>query len=101
MREFWTESVILDISQGLTDQARLILKNRKFSDLEICGQVNREEYILREPPTPKRMETQNIKNQNIIEPSTTTSMLTQEDKKNLELRKKNMGERRTTFVIYS
>ena len=43
------------------------------------GEVNREEYAIRD--TCKRVETLNIENQTITEPSTTKTILIQENRK--------------------
>ena len=62
----------------------MILKKGWFSDfklLEICGQLNHEEYAPKE--TPKQTE-----NQNIMESSTRPLMLEQDGRSNTELIKK-------------
>ena len=65
MLGIWTESAKFNTkSQRLADQARLILKEVFFSNLEIwliCGQVNCEEYT-------KKAETLNIEIKIITEP---------------------------------
>ena len=69
----------------------MILKKGWFSDLamlEICRQVNSEEY---EQDPLMQIETLNTENRNITEPSTIKQMLTQEVK--TELIKKIMTEK--------
>ena len=58
MMEIWSESAKFN-----TNQAKLILKEGWLPELEIleiCEQVNREEYTQKEPL--KQIETQNIEN---------------------------------------
>ena len=86
MMDIWSESAKSHNSQRLTDQAKLILKEGWYSDLEKrekCVQVNREQYTQIVPP--KWIETLNIENQTITERSTTTSILIQVDRKNKHL----------------
>ena len=56
MKEIWTDSTRFNTSEKLADQKRMILKKGLFSDLEIleiCGQINREEYV---PDTPAELK---------------------------------------------
>ena len=65
MMKIWIKSSKLNISQRLTNKARLILKKGWWSDLEIleiCRQVNREENTQR--VFPKGIEAQNIEKSN-------------------------------------
>ena len=67
------------IKYKLKTQARMILKKGWFSDLEIleiCWPVSHEEYSPEEPLN--KLKHKNIGYQNIMEPKTTTSMLTQD-----------------------
>ena len=101
MIEIWIESVRFNSSQRLDDLTRIILKKGCFSDfeiLEVCGWATREEHVSEETIT--RIETQNIENQNTKEPSITISILKQEGKKNLELIKKIMTEKKTTLLSF-
>ena len=96
--EIWIESAKSNTSQRLTDQTMLILKKNCFFGLEIleiCGQVNQEEFTQIE--STKRVEMLNTDNQTTTEPSTTTSILVQEDKTNVELIKKVISEHKTTL----
>ena len=63
--------------------------------LKICGQISCEEYSQEEPP--KQVKTYNTENQNITEPSTIISMLTQDEINNGELIKKRSGPKRHKF----
>ena len=84
-------------SQRLADQPKLILKKGWFSGheiLEICGQINSEEYTQRE--LSKQVEILNTENQTITDPSTTTSILTQ-DREHVDLIKKIMNEQKITL----
>ena len=80
------------LRQRPSDQDRIIFKKVWFSDLEtleICGQVNREEYF---QELSSQFEKHNIEKQNYTALSTTTSMwilmLMQEERKSVELIKK-------------
>ena len=82
--EIWKESARFYTSRRLADFAIMILKKSWLSDLEIlaiCRLINREEYTQEELAT--RIETHYTENQNTTAPST-TSMLTQEDRKSVE-----------------
>ena len=83
--EIWKESSEFNVNQWLAQQARFVLKKGWLFDvdiLEICGQVNREEDTQRE--FPKQIETQNIESK-ITTKRRNTSILTQEDRRNIEL----------------
>ena len=58
--------------------------------------MNREEYALEDPCT--RNETHNTENQNITEPSTTISMLTQEEK-NFKLIQNILSEKNAILLF--
>ena len=84
----WIEFAKINTSQSLSDKAKLILQKGRVSNKEIrgiFGLVNREEHTQRD--LPKRIETQNIENQTITEPRNTL-MLAQEDRRNVDLMKK-------------
>ena len=111
MKEIWAESARFNrTTQRLADQARIILKKGWISDLEvleICKQVNTEEYSQDSPfpnrntkcwkkEPPNRIKKENTENQNPKLPSTPKQMLMQ-DKINLELMNKILSEKKTTL----
>ena len=72
----------------------MILKKSWLSDPEIlgiCEQVSCKEYAQEELFS--QIETENTENKITTESSTTTSILTPEDRRNVELIKKTMTER--------
>ena len=82
----WSKSAKHDTSQRTADQARLILKKDLFSDLEIleiCGETHHELYIEREHHKP--IETENLENKTITEPSKNINDNTKKKQKKLEL----------------
>ena len=72
MMKIWIESSKFNSSQILADEEKLILMIFRFSQLEIrkiCGQINKE-HTQRE--THKLVETLNIENHTITDPSITS-----------------------------
>ena len=109
MKGIWEEWARLKIIQRLSDQKRTIIKNGRFSDIEILEinrQINwetRQQYL-------KETETLNIEkqgpsykketnfNRNTTRFNTTEQILTQKEKTNTEL---IMSEKKTTLPSFS
>ena len=88
----WAETAKFDTtSRRIADQARIILREIFYLDIQvICRYICREEYDL-EPPV--RNEIQNTEKPNSTDPSITMSILTQR-----ELIKKIMIENKATLL---